>query len=127
MKKWLLPLALIAAPVSLYPTLSITSAYAAQQTSELGDLTSFETVVNDTLVLVDKGELKAARKRIKDFETAWDKAEPTLRPKNKDKWGVIDDAADAAIASLRARKPSAADAQTTVSALIDALKNPTAE
>jgi hypothetical protein len=127
MKKWLLPLALVAAPVLLSTTLTASGAYAAQQTGELGDLRSFETIANDTLVLVDKGEMKSAAKRITDFETAWDKAEPTLFARNKDAWSVVDDAADAAIGALRAKKPSEIQAQMTVSALIDTLKHPVAE
>ncbi|WP_428423409.1 hypothetical protein [Pararhizobium sp.] len=125
MKKWPLLVALLATPVLLSPTLPV--AYAGQLTSKLGDLSSLETIASDTLVLVDKGDFKAAKKRITDFETAWDKAEPTMRPKNIDEWGVIDDAADAAITSLRTSKPKAADAKTTVSALIDTLKNPVAD
>jgi hypothetical protein len=127
MKKWLLPLALIAAPVFLPATLSVNSAYAAEQPGALGDLTPFEAIAHDTLVLVDKGEMKAAKKRITDFETAWDKAEKTLYPKSKAEWSVIDDAADAAISALRARKLNPVDAQKTVSALIDTLKHPVAE
>lgn len=118
MKKWLMPLALVAA------TVAATSAFAD---SKLGDLSSFEAIANDTLVLVDKGDLPGAEKRITDFETAWDKAEPKLYSKNKPEWSAIDDAADAAIGSLRAGKPDAMDAQKTVSALIDTLKHPVAE
>jgi hypothetical protein len=125
MKKWPLLVALLATPVFLSPILNV--AFAGQPMGPLGDLTSLETIASDTLVLVDKGDLKAARKRITDFETAWDKAEPTMRPKNIDEWGVIDDAADAAITSLRTGKPKATDVTATVSALIDTLKNPVAD
>jgi hypothetical protein len=102
-------------------------AASAMAESKLGDLTTFEVIANDTLVLVDKGELKAAETRITDFETAWDRAEKTLYPKDKAEWSVIDDAADAAIESLRARKPDAVDAQRNVSALIDTIRHPVAE
>lgn len=118
MKKWRVPITLMA--VSVF-------AVSALAESKLGDLSSFETIANDTLVLVDKGDLKGAEKRITDFESAWDKAEPTLRPMDKDAWGVIDDAADAAIESLRARPAKATKAQKTVSALIDTLRHPVAE
>jgi hypothetical protein len=118
MQKWLLPAALA----------SITALAApATAASKLGDLTKFEKIAHDTLVLVDKGDLKAAEKRITNFESAWDKAEPKLRPKDKNAWGVIDDAADAAIASLRSKTASAPDAQKTVSALVDTIRNPSAE
>lgn len=126
MKKWLMALVL---PTSILVSslAPISSALAATQVAVLGDLTSFERIATDTLVLVDKGELKAAEKRITDFETAWDKAEPTLRPKGIDQWSTIDDAADAAIASLRNKNPDASKAQTSISALIDTLKNGAAE
>ncbi|MBL0373997.1 hypothetical protein JJB09_18395 [Rhizobium sp. KVB221] len=101
-----------------------TSAIAA---NKLGNLSSFEGIANDTLVLVDKGDLKGAEQRITDFASAWDEAEKTLYPKDKAEWSVIDDAADAAIESLSARSPSATDAQRTVSALIDTLRHPVAE
>jgi hypothetical protein len=118
MKKWLMPAALAAIAAFAMPVMAA---------SKLGDLSKLEKIAHDTLVLVDKGDLKAAQKRITNFESAWDKAEPKLRPKDKNEWGVIDDAADAAIASLRSKSPDATDAQKTVSALIDAIKNPTAE
>jgi hypothetical protein len=125
MKTWLLPLALavmIAPAPAIYST---TAAHAAEQT--LGDLSHFVTIANDTLVLVDKGEMKAAERRITDFEAAWDQAEPKLFAKDKAAWSVIDDAADAAIGSLREKKPSEIKAQKTVSALIDSLKHPVVE
>jgi len=127
MKKWLLPLALFATPVLLPIIMSGSTAYAAELAGKLGDLSSLETIAHDTLVLVDKGEIKAAKKRITDFETAWDQAEKTLYPKDKAEWSVIDDAADAAINSLRTKKPNPMEAQKTVSALLDTLKHPVAE
>jgi hypothetical protein len=125
MKTWLLSLALATATVLTSTALATPSAYAAQ--AGLGDLSSFVTIAHDALVLVDKGEMKAAEKRITDFETAWDKAEPTLFARDKAAWSTIDDAADAAIGSLREKKPSEIKAQKTVSALIDTLKHPVAE
>lgn len=117
MKNWLLPAVAAAAMFS-------TSATAA---GKLGDLSKFEKIAHDTLVLVDKGDLKAAEKRITNFESAWDKAEPKLRPRDTAEWGVIDDAADAAIASLRNTSPDASNAQKTVSALVDTIRHPVAE
>lgn len=118
MKNWLISLAVI---------LPLAAAPAAMAASpKLGDMASFEAIASDTLVLVDKGEMKAAEKRITDFETAWDNAESTLYPKDKAAWSAIDDAVDAAISSLRAGRPDAMAAQKNVSALIDTLKDPTA-
>ena len=118
MKNWLVPLAVIL-PLAAAPI-------AMAASSRLGDMAPFEAIASDTLVLIDKGEIKAAEKRITDFETAWDKAESTLYSKDKTAWSTIDDAADAAISSLRASQPDAVEAQKTVSALIDMLKDPSA-
>lgn len=123
MKNVCLALGFLASIPALAPAVVLAPAYAATQ-SALGDLSSFATIAKDTLTLVEKGDLAAAEKRITDFETAWDKAQPKLRPLSHAEWGVIDDAADAAIGSLRAKKPNAADAKKTVLGLISALDNP---
>src|SRR5262249_9007199 len=65
-----------------------------------------------------------AQRRITDFETAWDDAESTLRPKNPVAWGNVDDAADAAIYALRTTAPDAARVEETLSALVAVLDNP---
>lgn len=115
MKNWLIPLAIIV------PLAAAASAFAAS--SKLGDMATFEAIASDTLLLVDKGEMKAAEKRITDFEAAWDEAESSLYPKDKAAWSTVDDAADAAISS----QPDPVEAQKTVSALLDTLKDPTAQ
>ncbi|PWR24055.1 hypothetical protein DKG75_00360 [Zavarzinia compransoris] len=99
-------------------------AAAAAPASALGDLSLYEAIAKDTLALVTKGDLAAAQKRITDFETAWDDDQPDLRPRNVDQWGVIDDAADRAIAALRAGKPVQSEAKDAVAGLIAALQNP---
>jgi hypothetical protein len=42
----------------------------ASAASRLGDLSPFRTVVVDTMVMVDKGDLPGAKARIKDLETS---------------------------------------------------------
>jgi len=123
MKKLAVALALLA-PLSLIPTAYIAPVYAAASISALGDLSSYEAIASDTLALVQSGDLAGAEQRITDFESAWDKAEPTMRPLNIDQWGVVDDAADQAIGSLRAAAPVASEVETAVSGLIAALQNP---
>ncbi len=117
-----LPLVALSTVTPALVLIDTTPAMAA--TAGLGDLTTFEKIASDTLTLVEKGDLPAAKKRITDFETAWDEAQPRLYHLDKAAWGVVDDAADKAISSLRAAKPNAGEARTRVSGLIAALNHP---
>ena len=47
-----------------------------------------------------------------------------MRPKDKELWGNIDDAADQAIGALRASSPDQNDAKQAVTGLITVLENP---
>jgi uncharacterized membrane protein YkoI len=89
---------------------------AANQSGPLGDLSSFRTIAADTLAIVDTGNLTRAKARIKDLETNWDRAEAKLRPRDPERWLVIDKAIDAALVQLRADKPQASTSK-------DALQN----
>ncbi len=86
--------------------------------SMLGDLAPYRTIAADTLKIVDTGDLMAARTRIKDLETAWDKGEPTLKPKDKSAWTTLDKAIDEALTALRTPNPKAADCSATLKTLI---------
>lgn len=86
--------------------------------SALGDLTPYRTIASDTLALVDKGDIPAARARAKDLETAWDKAEPTLKPKDKVSWTAVDGMIDAALTDLRTPNPKPAACQASLKALM---------
>lgn len=86
--------------------------------SALGDLSPYRTIAVDTLVLVDKGEIPAARLRVKDLETAWDKSEATLKPKDKAIWTSIDGLIDAALTDLRSPNPQPATCAASLKALI---------
>lgn len=122
MKTFFLAASLAIMPLAAAPVLLPIAAQAAPAKGALGDLSSFETIASDTLALIEKGDMIAAQKRITDFETAWDKAQGDLYHKNKTAWGAVDDAADAAISSLRAKKPAAAEAKLAVTNLITAIR-----
>jgi preprotein translocase SecF subunit len=95
---------------------------AVSASTSLGDLSSFRTITVDTARLVDAGDLKAAKARITDLETAWDQAEETLQPKSPAAWTSVDKSIDRALSQLRSGKPdpkACADALKTLLAKLD--------
>lgn len=125
MKRILLAFALATMPIAASAVFALPASAAATLT-ELGDLSALRSIAADTLALTAAGDLGKASARITDFESAWDAGAAQLRSLSTDKWGVIDDASDAAIASLRAANPVKADASAALAALVGVLDNPSA-
>jgi len=125
MNRILLALVCLALPITAASSFAVPS-YAAATITELGDLSPLTSIASDTLGLVGKGNMTAAAARITDFESAWDAEASTLRALSNDKWGIIDDASDRAIAAVRTNHPVASEATAAVTALVAVLESPTA-
>jgi hypothetical protein len=95
--------------------------HAANRPLTQHDLSAFRIIAQDTLAIVDSGNLGSARSRIKDLEADWDRAEASLRPRSPEQWRDIDKAIDAALQQLRAVNPQGAAARETLQNLVAAL------
>jgi uncharacterized membrane protein YkoI len=98
--------------------------HPANQVLTQRDLSSFRRIAEDTLAIVNMGNLKRAQSRIKDLETDWDRAEPKLRPRSPEQWRKIDRAIDAALQQLRADSPQAAARKEALQNLLAELDQP---
>jgi len=130
MRQFLLATALIALPVAA--TLGAMTAALAQSSGGiyaaraavstnapapgLGDLAQFTSIIADVQARAAKGDLEAAKTRIKGFEIAWDANEKGLKPIDPAHWGLIDEAADGAFTAIRSGTPDPVRVTETLAA-----------
>jgi uncharacterized membrane-anchored protein len=86
------------------------------------DVAKFRTIAADSLTKVQAGDQSAATARIKDLETAWDDAQPTLQPLDEASWTVLDGQIDSVLKALRASKPDPAVETQTLTTLLASLR-----
>lgn len=122
MRKLAVAMFLAIAPLATAPLAALPAIAAT--ISELGDLGALSAIAADTLVIAKTGDLKAAEKRVTDFESAWDQAAGSMQPLSPEKWHAVDMAADRAIEGLRAGAPVQADVEAALAGLIAELDNP---
>ena len=58
---------------------------------------------------------------MKDLETAWDDAQPTLKPLDETAWAVLDGQIDAVLTAVRAATPDTAAETDALKALLATL------
>lgn len=105
------------------PATSATLAPGQSATANFptSDVANLRTITADTLTLVTAQDQSGAVARVKDLETAWDDAQPTLKPLDETAWAVLDGQIDAVLTAVRAATPDTAAETDALKALLTTL------
>ena len=106
------------------PAVSTGSNTATAPKYPLGDVSSFKKITQDTLDLVNKGDMSGAKTRVADLEYEWDNAQARLKPMNLAKWTEVDGAIDKVLRELRSVNPNTQSSKSALEALLMALNKP---
>ena len=110
-------IAALAAVVSL----SVVRGAIAADTdvSALGDLSAFKASADAALKAVNDDDMKVAKAKMKELESAWDASEGTLKKKAAAPWVAVDKLIDKALFAVRADKPDATKCKDAIQAIVD--------
>ena len=112
----------VTAPIAAAPgTPAVPGAPAPGPNATLGDLSSFRTITQDTLGLLQRGDQAGATSRVDDLETAWDQAQGRLQARDEAAWTRVDGKIDTVLKSLRASSPDPAAETRALNDLLAAL------
>jgi hypothetical protein len=89
----------------------------------LGDVSVFKTITQDTLNLVNAGNMSGAKTRVADLEYEWDTAQSRLKPMNSAKWTEVDGSIDKVLREIRAVNPSQQNSKAALETLLSKLSN----
>lgn len=104
--------------------LSSTAGASGAQNLPLGDLSSFKTITQDMLNMVNANNLPGATKRADDLEYAWDTSQAHLKPLDPTAWTKVDGGIDKVLREVRAVNPSPAGSKLALETLLTDLENP---
>ena len=97
-------------------------AAVAGPNATLGDLTSFRTITQDTLGLLQRGDQAGATARVDDLETAWDQVQGRLQARDPAAWTRVDGKVDTVLKALRAGSPDPAAETSALNDLLASLR-----
>jgi len=91
---------------------------AKSASPKLGNLASFRTIATDANAMLERGDVAAAKLRLKDLETSWDEAEAGLKPRAATAWHEVDKAIDRTLTAIRSTSPDIGACRAAIKDLV---------